>query len=162
MDHRNGLESYDYDMNQFHDVHTSDTSHLFPAYGPDGLPIQHGFTTGPYFAGDLGDVDENDPKRRRIARVRSSMLPRCILLTSFRHAICVARKRSNVTVRFIHGTPQWVCLSNDILTEIQVNCPSVVIAPTTRPNAYLLMLKRKGTHLKGTRLLQKPLHSSSY
>lgn len=72
MDPRNGLENYDYDMNQFHDTRTTDPPHVFAAYDPDGLPVPQGFSSGAYYGGDLGDGDENDPKRRRIARVALS------------------------------------------------------------------------------------------
>lgn len=68
MDHRPSLDSLGYDMSHFMPQHPPQ---VFGAYNPDGTPIPPTLPLGPYF-GDLNDglVDENDPKRRRIARVR--------------------------------------------------------------------------------------------
>lgn len=93
MDHRNGMENYDYDMNQYHDAHPSEPPPMFATYGPDGLPVSHGFAAGPYFGGDLGDGDENDPKRRRIARVLFSVSAFYHLLMLCRPVICAGRRR---------------------------------------------------------------------
>ena len=65
-----------YDMSQFV---SQQPPQIFGAYHPDGSPIPPSLPPGNYF-GDLNDgsFDENDPKRRRIARVCSdtSHLPR--------------------------------------------------------------------------------------
>ncbi|KAJ9634296.1 hypothetical protein H2204_006373 [Knufia peltigerae] len=66
MDHRPSLDGLGYDMSHFMPQHPPQ---IFGAYNPDGTPIPPTLPPGPYF-GDLNDgmVDENDPKRRRIAR----------------------------------------------------------------------------------------------
>ncbi|KIW17153.1 hypothetical protein PV08_04344 [Exophiala spinifera] len=66
MDLRPGLDTLGYDMSQFMPQHPPQ---IFGAYNPDGTPIPPTLPPGSYF-GDLNDgmVDENDPKRRRIAR----------------------------------------------------------------------------------------------
>jgi hypothetical protein len=42
---------------------------IFGAYNPDGTPIPPTLPPGAYFGDYDGGLDENDPKRRRIARV---------------------------------------------------------------------------------------------
>lgn len=66
MNHPDG---FNYDMNQFPDSTPGETPKIFGAYDQNGQPIAPSLPPGNYF-GDLGDaIDENDPKRRRIARV---------------------------------------------------------------------------------------------
>ncbi|KAK5554655.1 hypothetical protein LTR46_007381 [Exophiala xenobiotica] len=66
MDPRASVDSMGYDMSQFM---TQQPHQIFGAYNPDGTPIPATLPPGAYF-GDLtdGGYDENDPKRRRIAR----------------------------------------------------------------------------------------------
>ena len=61
-----------YDMSQFA---PQQPPQIFGAYNPDGTSIPATLPPGSYF-GDSNDgaVDENDPKRRRIARVRFNAL----------------------------------------------------------------------------------------
>lgn len=68
MDPRGSIEGIPYDMSQFV---SPQPPQIFGAYNPDGTPIPASLPPGAYF-GDYNDggVDENDPKRRRIARVR--------------------------------------------------------------------------------------------
>lgn len=149
MDHRNGMDGFDYDMNQFHDTHPSDPPQIFTAYGPDGHPVPHGFATGPYFAGEIGDGDENDPKRRRIARVPFFVLICHHPLTPYRHATCVGRRRSNAMVSSDLATLSPNFSTFTFLIEVQVNYRNVVIAPITRLSVYSLMSKRREIRRKG-------------
>jgi hypothetical protein len=76
---------------------------IFGGFNSDGSPAPP-VLPGPIFQdhGDVGSADENDPKRRRIARVcgegiivlqiRKIPADREIL----RHATCVGEKKSNV------------------------------------------------------------------
>ncbi len=61
-----------YDMSQYV---PQQPPQIFGAYASDGTPIPASLPPGSYF-GDLNDggLDENDPKRRRIARVRTHTL----------------------------------------------------------------------------------------
>lgn len=70
MDHSDG---FNYDLNQFPGSTPGEPSQIFGgAYDVNGQPIAPSLPPGNYF-NDLGDgIDENDPKRRRIARVRMS------------------------------------------------------------------------------------------
>ena len=67
MDPRNHLSGLGYDMNAF----AQQPPQIFGAYNPDGTPMPPVLPAGNYFDDelDLGLEDENDPKRRRIARV---------------------------------------------------------------------------------------------
>lgn len=72
MDHRGSIESLGYDMSQF----VTQPPQIFGGYNADGTPIPATLPPGSYF-GDYNDggLDENDPKRRRIARVCSLFGP---------------------------------------------------------------------------------------
>lgn len=64
--HRGSIDAMGYDINQFV---SQQPPQIFGAYHPDGSPIPATLPPGNYF-GDLNDgLDDNDPKRRRIARV---------------------------------------------------------------------------------------------
>ena len=68
MDHQNNLDGFQYDLNQYQNPSSGDGA-IFGNFdtGAQALP---GSMAGNNYFGDLGDsVDENDPKRRRIARV---------------------------------------------------------------------------------------------
>lgn len=68
----NNPDGFNYDLNQFPDSTASEPPQVFGAYDVNGQPIAPSLPPGNYF-GDLGDgIDENDPKRRRIARVSDS------------------------------------------------------------------------------------------
>jgi hypothetical protein len=61
---RNGSIAYDMSL------YTSQGQQLQHGYSPDDSPIGHGLSGFAFADGnDQGSVDENDPKRRRIARV---------------------------------------------------------------------------------------------
>ncbi|KAK5945477.1 hypothetical protein PMZ80_002682 [Knufia obscura] len=65
MDHSDG---FNYDLNQFPGSTPGEPSQIFGAYDVNEQPIAPSLPPGNYF-NDLGDgIDENDPKRRRIAR----------------------------------------------------------------------------------------------
>ncbi|KIV85314.1 hypothetical protein PV11_01019 [Exophiala sideris] len=66
MDHRASIDSLGYDISQFM---PQQPPQIFGGYNTDGTPIPASLPPGAYF-GDLNDgsIDENDPKRRRIAR----------------------------------------------------------------------------------------------
>lgn len=66
MDPRNSLSGLGYDMNAF----SQQPPQIFGAYNADGSPMPPVLPPGNYFDDglDLG-LDDNDPKRRRIARV---------------------------------------------------------------------------------------------
>lgn len=87
MDHRGSVDSLGFDMSQF-------VSHqppqVFGAYSADGTPLPATLPSGNYFS-DYNDGvgDENDPKRRRIARVRSQSIENGIFLA----LTCVAGLR---------------------------------------------------------------------
>jgi hypothetical protein len=68
MDQRGSIDSLGFDMSQFV---SHQTPQMFGAYNPDGTPIPTSLPSGNYMS-DYNDGlgDENDPKRRRIARVR--------------------------------------------------------------------------------------------
>ncbi len=101
MDPRGSIDSMGYDISQFM---PQQPHQIFGAYNPDGTPIPPTLPPGAYF-GDLtdGGLDENDPKRRRIARVRHHTLvcggelthsdPHCRL------AICAGKRKSSVMER---------------------------------------------------------------
>jgi hypothetical protein len=67
MDVHGSIETLPYDMSQFV---PQQPPQIFGAYNADGTPVPASLPPGAYF-GDYGDLglDENDPKRRRIARV---------------------------------------------------------------------------------------------
>jgi hypothetical protein len=69
MDHHASIDSLGYDISQFM---PQQPPQIFGGYNSDGTPLPATLSAGAYF-GDLNDgsIDENDPKRRRIARVRS-------------------------------------------------------------------------------------------
>ena len=60
-----------YDMNAFA---TQQPPQIFGAYDHNGSPLGPMGYQGAYFGESLDGLDENDPKRRRIARVRSCNL----------------------------------------------------------------------------------------
>lgn len=65
----NNPDGFNYDLSQFPDSTAREPPQVFGAYDVNGQPIASSLPPGSYF-GDLGDgIDENDPKRRRIARV---------------------------------------------------------------------------------------------
>jgi len=67
MNHQDG---FNYDLSQFPDSTSSEPPQIFSAYDLNGQPLAPSLPPGNYYS-DLGDgIDENDPKRRRIARVR--------------------------------------------------------------------------------------------
>lgn len=68
MDHHASIDSLGYDISQFM---PQQPPQIFGGYNSDGTPLPATLPPGAYF-GDLNDgsIDENDPKRRRIARVR--------------------------------------------------------------------------------------------
>lgn len=71
MDHQNNLEGFNYDLNHYQDTPPADAS-IFGAFDLAGQQISGSLPHSQYF-GDQGDgIDENDPKRRRIARVCTS------------------------------------------------------------------------------------------
>lgn len=55
-----------YDMSSFV---SQQPPQIFGAYNSDGTPIPPNLPPGAYFGDYDGGLDENDPKRRRIARV---------------------------------------------------------------------------------------------
>jgi hypothetical protein len=67
MDPRGSIDGLSFDMSSFV---AQQPPQIFGAYNPDGTPIAPSLPPGAYF-GDYADggLDENDPKRRRIARV---------------------------------------------------------------------------------------------
>lgn len=66
------MDGFQYDLNQFPDTtQPQDPPQIFGAFGLDGQNIAPAIHSSSYYGGDIGDgIDENDPKRRRIARVR--------------------------------------------------------------------------------------------
>jgi hypothetical protein len=90
-----GNDSYGFDMSS---NYMSQPPQIFGAYNPDGSPVPP-VLSGPIFgdSNDQGSVDENDPKRRRIARVSGKELPirRGVPNCAYRPATCVERKRYN-------------------------------------------------------------------
>lgn len=113
MDHRGSMDSLGYDLSQFV---PQQPPQIFGAYNADGTPIPPTLPPGTYF-GDLTDgaVDENDPKRRRIARVRSLTLileRRHSSNAACRLVICAGRRRSSATGK----------------------CPNVAIVSTIKPS----------------------------
>lgn len=101
---------------------------MYPNYGMAG--------GSPFNASQAGQAAQDeerdgDPKRRRIARVRSLIKSRVLWRQTdgevYRHVICVARKRSNAMAR----------------------CPSVPIASITRQNVFSHRSKRRGILQRG-------------
>ena len=66
MDHLGGADSYDFDIPS---NLMSQPTQIFGAYNPDGSPVQPNLSSSMFGDNEGGSVDENDPKRRRIARV---------------------------------------------------------------------------------------------
>ena len=66
MDPRNTLDGMGYDTSAF----SQQPPQMFGGYNPDGSPMPPVLPPGNYFSDGLDMYDENDPKRRRIARVR--------------------------------------------------------------------------------------------
>lgn len=65
------LDTFNYDMNQYRDVTTpGEGPQFFGNFDSNGQPLEPGLVSGNYFDGSIDGQDENDPKRRRIARVR--------------------------------------------------------------------------------------------
>lgn len=73
MDYQHPPDGFNYSASQFHDLPPGDG----PVYAPYDLnapPLAGDLPPGSYY-GDYGDgTDENDPKRRRIARVGDIIL----------------------------------------------------------------------------------------
>lgn len=68
MDHLgNGSDAYGFDMPS---NLMSQPPQIFGAYNPDGSPAQAALSGSIFGDNEAGSMDENDPKRRRIARVR--------------------------------------------------------------------------------------------
>ena len=68
-----GNDSYGFDMSS---NYMSQPPQIFGAYNPDGSPVPP-VLSGSIFgdSNEQGSVDDNDPKRRRIARVSGKELP---------------------------------------------------------------------------------------
>lgn len=63
------MDGFNYNVTKFTDTATGEVPQTFGAYDLHGNPIQPTLPPGNYF-GEPGDAaEENDPKRRRIARV---------------------------------------------------------------------------------------------
>jgi hypothetical protein len=68
---RNGSIAYDMSL------YTSQGQQIQHAYSPDGSPVGQGLSGFAFTDGnDQGSMDENDPKRRRIARVSTTYMGR--------------------------------------------------------------------------------------
>jgi hypothetical protein len=68
MDRQGSMDGLGFDMSHFG---TQQVPQIFGAYNPDGSPIPPNLPPGPIFADstDAASADENDSKKRRIARV---------------------------------------------------------------------------------------------
>ncbi len=66
MDQLGGADNYGFDMPS---NLMSQSTPIFGAYNPDGSPVQPNLSGSIFGDNEQGSVDENDPKRRRIARV---------------------------------------------------------------------------------------------
>ena len=66
MDQLGGADNYGFDMPS---NLMSQPPQIFGAYNRDGSPVQPGISGSIFGDNEQGSVDENDPKRRRIARV---------------------------------------------------------------------------------------------
>lgn len=64
MDHQNNLDGFNYDLNQYQGTPPSDVP-IFTNYDQQLT----GSLSGQYYGDPNDGMDENDPKRRRIARV---------------------------------------------------------------------------------------------
>jgi hypothetical protein len=65
---RNGSVAYDMPL------YTSQGQHVSNGYSSDGSPVPQGLPGYMFTEGnDQGSLDENDPKRRRIARVSNAI-----------------------------------------------------------------------------------------
>lgn len=68
MDQPPPLETFHYDMNQYQDATTpGEGSQFFGNFDHNGQSV---LPSSNYFDSTIDGQDENDPKRRRIARVR--------------------------------------------------------------------------------------------
>ena len=65
MDPRNSIDGLGYDISAFS---SQQPPQIFGSYASDGSPIPAMMSQGNYYE-DLDGLAENDPKRRRIARV---------------------------------------------------------------------------------------------
>lgn len=73
MDHPGNLDTFNYDIHQYHENAPGDAP-MFGGYDLNGQPIPSSLPPGTYFGDPSDGHDENDPKRRRIARVRTALL----------------------------------------------------------------------------------------
>lgn len=125
MNPRSSADSFGYEIPQY----TSQPPQIFGALDADGNPLPPTMPTGNFFVDDNDlNGDDNDPKRRRIARVSHHVLYNIPLRLTFRRlVICAGKRKSSATG----------------------NCQNVVIASTTRQNAFLRRWRKSGIRRKG-------------
>lgn len=100
------MDGFQFDLNHFSDSNQAqDSPQIFGAFGLDGQSIAPPIHNGSFFGtnnggligSDAGDAnDENDPKRRRIARVIPSPVFTAPLREAYsngRRVICVERRK---------------------------------------------------------------------
>jgi hypothetical protein len=86
-------DGYGFDLSS---NYISQPPQIFGAYNPDGSPVPPVLSGSIFGDGnEQGSVDENDPKRRRIARVSGRIAnQKCgVSNGAYRLAICVERRR---------------------------------------------------------------------
>lgn len=67
MDPRNNMDGFD--MNAYAGQQQQPPPQIFGAYDHNGSPMTNLTYQGAYFGDGMDGLDDNDPKRRRIARV---------------------------------------------------------------------------------------------
>ena len=65
MDARNSIDGLGYDMSTFA---PQQNSQIYNSYNADGSPVPNIMSQNNYYMDGFDDGDQNDPKRRRIAR----------------------------------------------------------------------------------------------
>ena len=73
MDPRTTMDGLGYDISAFA---AQQPPQIFGAYNHDGSPMPPMLSQGAYFGDGLDGLDDSDPKRRRIARVRTVLCDR--------------------------------------------------------------------------------------
>jgi hypothetical protein len=137
------MDSLGYDMNAYA---AQQPPQIFGTYH-DGSPMAPMPYQGAYFGdGTDAGLDDNDPKRRRIARVR---------LAGSR-SLKYADNRISTGLRYVRFTTHLLSL---LLTccagvgkrrsNVMASCPNVRIAPTTKQNASLRKWRRREILPKG-------------
>ena len=140
-----GNDSYGFDMSS---NYMSQPPQIFGAYHPDGSPVPP-VLSGSIFgdSNEQGSVDENDPKRRRIARVseKGPANIRSRVLTSYIGLRYVPEKESKTTSSLYLTVTDL----EEHRSSVTGECQPARTASITKRSAYLHTWKRSAINRKG-------------